>query len=249
MLLRGTCFYSTAASAFHVLKNFSMRFSLLFSDVKYLPPRKPEGNYKSQFGQDYYLEKFGLISKNGFFVEVGCNHPIFNSNSYYLEKHLLFSGVSIDGIDYSAEYSELRSKTKFLNILIDKHIGELDFYIVKNVDGWENQVSSIHRATLSMGKGFKADVKRLRTSPISAIEEINRPIDLCLIDVEGHELQVLDSINWTINAPSVVVVENNGEFYPRKKLVRYMTGRNYRHFARIGSSDDIFVSYKFIEKL
>ena len=240
-ILKGTFLYAKAAKVYHYNKKIIMKISLLFSSVIYLPPRKTIGKYKSQFGQDYYLEHFGLISERGYFVEIGCNHPINGSNSYYLEKCLDWTGVSIDGIDYSILFSEHRINTTFVNLLVDTHIGELDFYEVKNIDGWEDKVSSIYKKSLTMGKGFEAEVKRIKTMPISGIKEIIRPIDLLLLDVEGHEFSVLDSIDWQKQAPSVAVIENNGEFFPRKKLVNYMKKKHYKHFARIGTVDDIFV--------
>jgi hypothetical protein len=68
-----------------------------------------------------------------------------------------------------------------------------------------------------MGKGFVADIKKVRTIPLSDIKEIPNDIDLMLIDVEGHEFSVLESLNWQIHSPKFIVVENNGEFYLRKK--------------------------------
>ncbi|MDA7448586.1 FkbM family methyltransferase [Planktomarina temperata] len=218
-----------------------MRLNLIFSSTKYLPPIKPRHEFKSQFGQDYYLEKMGLLVSNGFFVEVGCNHPIHNSNSHYLEKELGWTGVSIDGIDYGSKYKSERPNTIFINALVSNREDELDFFRVKDRDGWENQVSSIHKETLQMGKGFEAEVVKMPSVPISKIKEINRPIDLCLIDVEGHEFEVLQSIDFNNNAPSVLVIENNGQFYKRKSLVSFLKGKSYKHVARIGTADDIFV--------
>ena len=94
--------------------------SLFFKGVKYLEPKtKLEGNYKSQYGQDWYLEKLGFLSKKNFFVEVGCNHPKINSNSYFLEHAYNYSGISIDAINYEKEFHALRPNTTFIQSLID----------------------------------------------------------------------------------------------------------------------------------
>lgn len=239
-ILKNSPFYNGASNLYHHFKLVSMRVALYRSGVKYLPPLSMGGEYKSQYGQDYYLEKLGLIGDKGFFVEVGCNDPIFNSNSHYLETVLGWSGVAIDGIDYSAQYADLRKRTIFINILIDENEGYSEFYEVRDVTGWENQVSSVYKETLKMSKGFEADIKKIKSMPLRLIKEINRPIDLCLIDVEGHEFSVLRSINWKIQKPKIFVIENNGQFYSRKMLVEFMIEKGYKHIARIGTSDDIF---------
>ena len=241
-ILRKTPFYSRAAKSYHLVRRLWMRIILAGSQTKYLAPKHPVGPYKSQFGQDYYLQKLGLLSSSGFFVEIGSNHPVNNSNSYYLEKTLGWSGVSIDGVDFSKEFYDLRPKTKFLHCLVDTKNAEATFYEVNNVNGWETQISSMYESNLSLGKGFTANKKIVQTRRISDLEEIKKPIDLCLIDVEGHEFSVLESVDWESNRPAIFVIENVGEFYPRSKLVNYMKRKGYDFVARIGVTDDIFVS-------
>ena len=242
-VLAGKKIYQVLAKIYHFINDETMRLRLIFSSVKYLAPLKLGGNYKSQYGQDYYLEKLGLLVPKGFFVEIGCNHPIYNSNTYYLEKKLGWRGVSIDALDYSDLYRVERENTIFVNVVIDEKEDEVDFYRVKDVDGWENQVSSLHKQTLRMGKGFEAEVVKVNALPLSKIREITEEIDLCFIDVEGHEFSVLRSIDFRTRPPKIFVIENNGAYYPRRSLVSFLKERGYRHFARIGTADDIFVAH------
>ena len=62
-----------------------------------------------------------------------------------------------------------------------------------------------------------------------------------MIDVEGHELNVLKSINLKKYKPKVILIENTDYFIKKKKLVNYIEKNLYHHFTRIGRSDDIFV--------
>jgi len=239
--LKGSPFYGFFADVYHFCRNAFMRMSLVFSKVKYLPPLRPNGKYHSQYGQDFHLENLGLLGKAGFFLEIGCNDPEFNSNTFYLESALDWSGVSVDALDYSAEFARLRPNTTFYQILVDEFEGQSDFYSVNNEDGWENQVSSVYEGALQLGKGFTANKVTLPTMPVRQIDKAYRPIDLCLIDVEGHEISVLKSIDWNIQKPRVILCENSGEFYPRQVLVGFLVSKGYAHVARIGSTDDIFV--------
>ena len=241
---RHTNYYNFAAHTYHYFKRVVMRTSLLLSKTRYLPPRQIGGDYKSQFGQDYYLEKLGLIGRGGVFLEVGCNHPITNSNSYYLEKNLNWSGISVDGVDFSDEYARERPRTEFFHCVIDLKEGETEFYQVHDVTGWETQISSLYLQNLDFGVGFTADKKIVRTLPLSFFQKKLQVIDLCLIDVEGHELSVLGSINWATLPPKIFIIENVGEFYPRYKVTNFMLEKGYRLLARIGTTDDIYVLNK-----
>jgi hypothetical protein len=232
--------YSFSAGVYHSCQNAASHAALLGRGVKYLKPLAPHGRYTSQFGQDYYLETLGLLEPGGFFVEVGCNDPKFNSNSYFLEHEYGYTGVSIDAIDYSEAFRTLRPNTRFIRALVDEKPGMKDFYQVVDVDGWENQVSSVYKETLQMGKGFQANVVQVECAPLKSLLNGRREVDVMLVDVEGHEFAVLESLDWDDMKPKVILVENSGEFYPRWKLENYMAVKGYEFLARIGSSDDIY---------
>jgi len=53
-------------------------------------------NFKSQIGQDQWVIKTLDGKKNGTFVDIGAGHPIDINNTYALEKHYGWSGVSVD---------------------------------------------------------------------------------------------------------------------------------------------------------
>lgn len=233
--------YKKISKIYHFFIELFIFFTLSLTKVKYLKPRKASGKFKSQYGQDYYLHNLKLIKKKGFFVEVGCNDPIYNSNSYFLEKHLQYSGISIDGIDFKKEFKKLRPKTKFFNRIIDKKKGIKKFYKVIDVEGWENQMSTLHKNNLKTGKTFNAKIIKVKSTPLNNLIPKQKIIDILMIDVEGHELNVLKSINLKKYKPKVILIENTGYFIKKKKLVNYIEKNLYRHFARIGRSDDIFV--------
>lgn len=191
-----------------------------------------------------WLRSFQFIVLAPSFKSAPINIHIPTSEASNVEQIGIFGAIKITvktrKSAITRAYAENRKNTVFVNVLIDETEGVANFYEVKNDAGWENQVSSMHKETLAMGKGFEADVKQLNTKPVSAIKEINRPIDLCLIDVEGHEFSVLKSFDWVNQAPNILVVENNGQFYSRKSLVNYLVQKGYVHVARIGTTDDIF---------
>lgn len=233
--------YLLAARIHRHISNSLMRIRLAFTNVKYLNPKPPIGPFKSQFGQDFYLHELGLLQNKKFFLEVGCNEPVYNSNSYALEHSFGFAGISVDALDFSEQYSKHRPNTLFVCALIDPSKEPKKFYRVLNDEGWENQISSVHAKTLETGKGFKAETVLLKTKQLSELVPEDKKFDLLLIDVEGHEIAVLNTLDWNSNTPDTILIENNGLFFPRKKLQNYLWSRGYRLFARIGTIDDIYI--------
>lgn len=239
MLRHNDVLYNAAAALYHSCKNFFMRSRCKMTGVMYLRPRNPQGPFKSQYGQDYHLYKLGLLSSLNYFVEVGASDPELHSNTYFLEHQLGFQGISIDALDFKGEYKDLRPNTIFLCALIDSEIKNQKFYVVQNEDGWEHQLSSINPKTMNVSRGYKSKPRLMDTTPL---KELVTPTEKYILfcDVEGHELKVLESLDWEI-PPEVAVIENNGYYHRRSKLVRYMQNRGYKLFARVGSYDDVYV--------
>jgi hypothetical protein len=66
----------------------------------------------SQAGQDLYALQFNKNKLNGYFIDIGCQDPIFINNTYLLEQHG-WNGLSFDIENYHVSYQEQR-KTKFI---------------------------------------------------------------------------------------------------------------------------------------
>ena len=232
--------YKLVSKFYHFSFEFLMSLSCKLNNVVYLKPIKARGKYKSQFGQDYYLCKLGLLKKNGFFIEIGANDPKYNSNTYFLEKQFMYRGISVDALDYSKKFKLLRPRTKFYKKIIDEFKGIKKFYKVIDEDGWENQMSSIYKENLKRGKTFKAEIINVKSIPLKDLIP-KRKVDILLIDVEGHELNVLRSANLKKFRPDVILIENSGELYSRDKLTKFLKDNFYRLHYRIGLSDDIYL--------
>ena len=233
--------YSLSARSYNFVRQLIMKFYCMWLGVEYFAPTPKSGLYKSQFGQDYALESLSLLRRGGVFVEVGANDPIFNSNSYFLEKAYDFSGIAIDAIDYLEKYKVHRPKTKFVRSVVDSNDGEIEFYIVENEDGWENQLSSVRKDVVLSGRGYLAKAEKHKSRRLDEICKDLKTIDGLLIDVEGHEFEVLESFDFERFKPTFVLVENNGEFYARQDLQHYMEKCGYILQARIGTYDDVYV--------
>jgi hypothetical protein len=61
-------------------------------------------NYYGQSKQDYFAIHCAKYKQNGFFLEIGSNHPITNNNTYLLESKYNWKGLMIE---YDRSFEEL----------------------------------------------------------------------------------------------------------------------------------------------
>jgi FkbM family methyltransferase len=157
-------------------------------------------------GVDLNIDYIFKTKKNGFYLDIGAQHPISNNNTY-----LLFNkgwrGINIDldkkNIDL---FNIVRPNDINLNYAISDSEKEADLYYYHEsspINTLSKDVSNFQNAKVSK-------VKRVRTKILNNIlDNINlqNHIDYMSIDVEGCEEQVLKGFNIKKYKPSVISIE------------------------------------------
>ena len=246
-LSKNPVLYRIARKYFHQLLFILQKVRYLFSarqvDLVRFGYHKGLKGY-SQYGQELYLRSKKLIpEKGGFFVEIGAYHPKWNSNTYLLETEMEYTGISVDPLeDYLEEWKSLRPKTVFLNCAVSNRHGPVSFTRVKLKDGWEDQISGITDTFSLAGKPHETECITVECMPLRDVfERTSVPVDVLFIDVEGHEMNVLESNDWDRFKPKIIGCENCGSRKDRTALRRYFSSCSYRHLARIWLVDDVFI--------
>lgn len=177
---------------------------------KYLPIIT--GTY-SQYGEDNIIDKLLGYKNKGIYVDIGANRPKMMNNTYMFYKRG-WSGINIE--PQTNLYNQfLKSRKKDINLNVGIGNSEdktLDFYIFK-----EDELSTFSEEAkkyyIENGHEFdKTELVPIR-SLSRVIEEYSNKIhkiDFMSIDVEGFELDVLDSYDWKIK-PLLIVLESNGQ--------------------------------------
>lgn len=240
-------------SYYHLLKYFIQKtiISFLFPNVQFVKaflspssalPQSAEFSY-SQFNQDKFIDQLLQSKKHGFFVDIGCNHPFLNSNSAFFELSRQWSGLCLDPIpSYSTEYHQHRPNSIFVNAAISCTDGYQKFYTLQSRRGWEDQLSSLNINNIKLRNLpiHESTVKSQRLDTLLHNYSIApNAIDILFIDVEGHELQVLESLSEY--RPKIILVENIFPFFGSSKLRRLLIDLNYSFKYRIWSTDDVFI--------
>lgn len=200
----------------------------------------------SQYGQDFFLLEHRIIpQEHGSFIDVGGNDPIDTSNSYFLEKVRGYKGIAIEALDnYENIWAQERPATIFVNSFVSDEDDGIDFATVSGHQGWENKLSGAVKDIKLSGKNVNIRVSKAQPKKLRDILEENHMgfgADVLFIDVEGHEKSVLASSNWSLEKPSVIVIENNGTLKTQEEIRSYICKKGYRFYARIFIFDDVFI--------
>lgn len=201
-----------------------------------------QAGFRSQFGQDLYLWTSVLDRMTqGFFVDIGANHPIHLSNSYVLELRG-WQGVAFDPLSKFEElWRELRT-AEFHRAAIAASRGDRSFIEIHSREGWEHTMSAFRDCVR------EEDMRRygyseydVRTAPLADFVAPGTSIDLIMVDVEGAEAAVLHGLDLDLFRPRYLMVENVGAIGGDESIREFLSNHGYAIIARIGGCDDVFV--------
>ena len=205
--------------------------------------------YPSQSGQDKTIKEFFFKNKKkGFFIEIGAYDGIQGSNCYHFEKFLNWEGIAIEPSSIQFKKLKKNRKCKLFNNAISNEIKEVEF--IEVVEGL-TQMSGINDKYykknfdfISSDKKSKIQNHSLKTITFEQVVPQGIDIDYLSIDIEGGEMDLLNSKNFNKNNIKLVSLENNTpaelnfkNFFQEKKFI---------YFDRIGN-DEIFYNSKFFE--
>jgi FkbM family methyltransferase len=210
------------------LKNIYFFYNIFIRNYKYL--------FKSsQFNEDKII--LNLFPKNFFgnFVDIGCYHPTKYNNTYLLYKHG-WSGLNIDLNPLSIElFNYLRPRD--INICAAISDKETKKKILYTGDlSPENTIQNSHKSFLQKKHNYKnkdIQIKSIKTVKLLKLlrkHNLNK-IDFLNIDIEGHELKVLQSLDFNKVKIDIICVEIlNYDSISRKRtnlIIRYLQKNGY----------------------
>jgi len=212
---------------FKKLNNFIHIIQNLYFKEKIFLKRKTY----SMNQEDVYINKFFENKKNGYFVDVGCFHPMRINNTYLLYKKG-WRGINIDISQFSIDlFNYLRPKD--VNILcgISDKNGNQKVYYQKEF----SVLSTLKKKSAEahfQGKIKTKTLKCLRLHEVIKNTKFkNRPIDFLNIDIEGFDEIVLNSFEFDMYQPRLICAEDES---PNKKfnetnLFKILKPKGYEH--------------------
>jgi FkbM family methyltransferase len=151
----------------------------------------------------------GSYPGTGFYVDVGAHDPFRFSNTYMFYK-MGWSGINIDAAPGSMRsFTTHRPRDLNLEVGIGKEISTATFYLFNepalNTFDRDLALARCVPPYRQVGETTVAIVP-LR-DVFSKHLAANRPIDFLTVDVEGRDIDVLQSNDWLNYRPKIVLVE------------------------------------------
>ena len=164
----------------------------------------------SQEGEDLLLLKLLQWKRNGFYLDVGAHHPYRYSNTAILNRDFGWSGCNIDPLPGTKElFDQYRRGDINIEVGVAGENGRMTFFHF-NPEAYSTFDSIKAEKLIAQGvelvKKQKIDIKPLSQILCESGLE-GRTIDLMNLDVEGLELEVLNSFDFNDWEPKVICVE------------------------------------------
>lgn len=196
----------------------------------------------AQEGEDMILRRIFEKQKKGFYVDVGAHHPKRFSNTYHFYKSG-WRGINIDAMPGSMSiFNKVRPRDINLEMAISSKKEKLVYYAFS--DSALNSFSKDLSLRRDREGGNKiVFTKELETVPLKEVlsRYVPQGTQICFLsaDVEGMELQVLQSNDWNKYKPKIVLVEQlmtSFEEAERSKIRQFMRDQGYLLYAKTANS-------------
>ena len=165
--------------------------------------------------------------RNGFYVDVGCYHPIHRNNTYLLHKKN-WNGINIDTSEFSIDlFNFIRPKDLNYNCAISNKNEIIKLF-------YQKKLSQLSTTEIDQAKiVFQGDIKETEIQAFTLDEILNRDkyknfkIDFLDIDVEGADLKVLEGLSFEIYKPELVCVEIHEKEIKQSVIYNFLINKDY----------------------
>tara|TARA_B100001057_G_C22773860_1_gene920790 strand:+ start:258 stop:992 length:735 start_codon:yes stop_codon:yes gene_type:complete len=227
---------------FRILKRLYFFYNIYIRNFKFL-------KNGTQFGEDKYIIE--LFDKNfiGKYLDVGCYHPIRHNNTYTMYKSG-WSGINIDLNPLTIELFDFM-RPRDINInsgVSDKEI-EKKLYFIDEL----NTQNTLDKNQLNFLKNHhnikESEIleKKIKTRNLNNILDDHKfyNIDFMNLDIEGHELKVLETLNFNkinIKYLCIEMIGHNEESILNNRKIKDILSQN--NFKLIKNYYDFNFIYK-----
>ena len=204
-------------------------------------------------GCDLLVDYIFKSKKRGFYLDVGCQHPVSNNNTYLLYKRG-WSGMNIDLDPKNIRLFNLERPDE-INICkcVSSDNSEKDLFFFHP----GSPINSLEKKTTKDKSNFT--LKKIKTYTLNSILEDHKILDIDYfnLDVEGHEIDILKDFDIKHYKPKVISVEfidyqmkklefknNDINRVLQSDLYKYFISNDY-HFVNWSHADLIFVHKDF----
>ena len=208
-------------------------------------------------GVDSLVNNIFKNNNKGFYVDIGCGHPVKNNNTYLLNKKG-WHGINIDLDNENINLFDIyRPSDQNISTAISDKIGEEDLFFYHS----KSAINTIIKKTADYQKAKVSSIKKIKTNTLNNVlnnsKYDNLEIDFLSIDIEGSEFLALKNFDFNKYNPKVIVVEHLDLSLPaleiknlninsaiNSDIYKLIVSKNYT-LVNMLHSDLVFVNNKF----
>lgn len=187
----------------------------------------------SQFGEERKIINHFEENYKGRYVDVGCYHPTKVNNTFEMYKRG-WSGINIDLNPLSIElFNFVRPRDINICSAISKNNSTKNLYFHNDLSPL-NTIDKNHVNFLKKEFSIKKlKIKKIKSKKITNILEKYKyfKIDFLNIDIEGHELEVLKTIDFRKFNIKIICVEilthNNLSKTRKREIFKFLKKKGY----------------------
>jgi len=207
--------------------------------------------------QTFFIDQNKGPKRNGIYIELGALDGVLFSNTKMFQDFFDWKGILIE--PHPIQYHNLvqnRPNNFLFNDLVSNSTEELKFRYFENihsaVSGVENTLPPDHFAEFfdhRENAGLRQNTIMKRPKSLTDIIKSCHMsyIDFMSLDVEGHELEVL--LSWDFSVPiHVIMIEMLGQNKEKEEQCRYILLSHGYKFHSVFKHNELFVLSGFLYK-
>jgi len=220
---------------FNFFYKFYLYYNLYYKNKIY----KKRKTY-SQDLEDIFINEYFKNKNCGFYIDIGCYHPIKYSNTALLYNRG-WKGINIDMNSTSIDLFNI-ARNRDINICsaissTNKQVTQFIDHSYSPVNTIDKKYSDIISKKLSIKPFIE---KKIQTYTLSQVlkkyKVLLNQVDFLNIDVEAHDYEVLKGIDFVKIKPKIICIEieNFSSKLNFEKINNYLKKYNYIFIKKIG---------------
>lgn len=196
----------------------------------------------SQLNEELIIRDFFEDMRGGVFLDVGCSTPISNSTTYYLEKHLGWTGIGVDALsEFARAWAETRPNSDFFSYAVTDTSGETVTFYRAAIVG----LSSLsEEAAGSWGASSRPiEVPTITLTKLLDDNGITK-LDFLSMDIEGAEEDALAGFDIDRFKPELICIEVDLDDEDARPILSYLKEHGYERIDKYEVYDHVNSYYR-----
>lgn len=180
-----------------------------------------------QYYQDYYVyaRHFRHLKRRGIYLDIAGNEPMHNSNTFFMDKCLGWTGLCAEANpEYLEKLFRVRTCALVPTCISNEDSEIVNFALNRDLSGVVDTNKNIDPQSVEISKTPTIPMRCTTAQFVSQKYNLT-VVDFLSLDVEGHELQVLEGFDWDNMQINVMVIETSKRTLPGIRA--FLQGRGY----------------------